>query len=90
MSNDAGVVQLCNSDDDTKIIGHEEVVQPADGGDVACEMEGFFCRDGRVSSCANRQALTCIHGCADLDDMQLDDDDPTDLHAAALILCARK
>jgi hypothetical protein len=90
MSRDAGVVQLCVPDDDTKIFGREDVAQASDGGDVACEMEGFFCRDGRVWSCNSPRAITCVHGCADLDDMQLDDDDPTDLHAAASILCARK
>lgn len=90
MSADAGVVQLCVPDDDTKILSLADVVQPRDGGDVACEMEGFFCRDGHVSSCASPHAITCLHGCADLDEMQLDDDDSNDLHAAALILCARK
>lgn len=89
LSVDAGVAQLCAPDVDTSVVSHEESAQASDGGDVACEMEGFFCRDGRVSSCSKPKVAVCSHGCADLDDLQLDDDDD-DVHAAALILCARR
>jgi hypothetical protein len=86
---DAGVLQLCAPDDNlgpTAVVNREE---SGDAGDeVACEIEGFFCMNGRVSSCGNPRSAVCAHGCAKLDDVRLDEDD--DLHAAALILCARK
>ncbi len=89
MSVDAGVTQLCLPDDERAVVSIEQSAQTWDaGGDLACEMEGYFCRDGRVLSCGNPRAIVCVHGCAPLDDLQLDEEDD-DLHTAALVLCAR-
>jgi len=86
---DAGPAQLCAPELDAgEVVSREEPVLMDDAGDIQCEMEGFSCINGRVSSCASPHVAVCTHGCAALDDLRLDNDD--DLHAAALILCARR
>lgn len=85
LSGDAGPPQLCKPEHVADVVAAGEVM--LDAGEIACEMEGYRCADGVVSSCASPEAARCVHGCAKLDDVALDTDD---LRSAALVLCARR
>lgn len=82
---DAGAAQLCAPANDGEVFVENAVV--LDAGEIACEMAGYGCADGVVSSCETAKTARCLHGCASLDEARLDADD---LRAAALVLCARK
>ncbi|MGH7279999.1 MAG: hypothetical protein ACRELY_00625 [Polyangiaceae bacterium] len=82
---DAGALQLCAPERVADVIADGEIV--LDAGEIACEMEGYRCADGVVSSCATPKAARCLHGCAKLHDVVLDIDD---LRSAALVFCARR
>ncbi|MEO8878293.1 MAG: hypothetical protein ABI461_22050 [Polyangiaceae bacterium] len=89
MPSDAGAAQLClPALDAGEIVAREETVDVGDAGEISCEMEGYLCLNGRVSSCESPKVAVCTHGCAPLDDVRLDTGE--DLQAAALILCARR
>lgn len=82
---DAGA-QLCVPDDEATVLLPPEPLL-ADAGDGVCETEGFVCVNGQVSSCETKETVRCTHGCAFADDLAMD---VYGLHAAALLLCARK
>ena len=82
---DAGAAQLCAPEHAADVVADGEIAM--DAGEIACEMEGYRCSEGIVSSCAAPKAARCVHGCAKLDELAVDVDD---LRTAALVLCARK
>jgi hypothetical protein len=82
---DSGAMQLCAPAHASDVVQDDEIT--LDAGEIACEMEGYQCKDGVVSSCTEPKLARCVYGCAKLDDTVLDLDD---VRTAALILCARK